>query len=189
MSGEWWNKIKQVIGIPGEDDDFYGVEEAHDGGQVAVAERPEPPLLAPLAQPNPAAFSRAGQGRTPQRENGGVNQMMGLSSVLTQSEVMIIEPKSFEDALAVVQSLRDHRAVIMNMKALSSDLTQKELCSDLAQRLLDFVAGAAHALDGKQKQIGENIFLFSPSNVVINPLGTEQPWLNRDARDLFFRVK
>lgn len=181
MSGEWWNKIKQVIGIPGEDDDFYGVEEDTEGGHVAVAEREEMPVLAaPLAQPAPA-FSRAVQGRgTPQRESGGVNQMMGLSSVLTQSEVMIIEPKSFEDALAVVQSLRDHRAVIMNMK---------ELTPELAQRLLDFVAGAAHALDGNQKQIGENIFLFSPSNVVINPLGTEQPWLNRDARDLFFRVK
>lgn len=180
MSGEWWNKIKQVIGIPGEDDDFYGVEETTENGHVAVAEREEMPALAPLDPPTPAAFSRATQGRNPQRENGGVNQMMGLSSVLTQSEVMIIEPKSFEDALAVVQSLRDHRAVIMNMK---------ELSSDLAQRLLDFVAGAAHALDGNQKQIGENIFLFSPSNVVINPLGTEQPWLNRDARDLFFRVK
>lgn len=179
MSGEWWNKIKQVIGIPGEDDDFYGIEEITDGGHVAVAEREEAPALAPLAQPTPAFSRAAAQGRTPQRESG-VNQMMGLSSVLTQSEVMIIEPKSFEDALAVVQSLRDHRAVIMNMK---------ELTAELAQRLLDFVAGAAHALDGNQKQIGENIFLFSPSNVVINPLGTEQPWLNRDARDLFFRVK
>ena len=180
MSGEWWNKIKQDIGIPGEDDDFYGIEETAEGGNVAVAEREEMPALAPLAQPTPA-FSRAAsqQGRTPPKESG-VNQMMGLSSVLTQSEVMIIEPKSFEDALAVVQSLRDHRAVIMNMKALTAEL---------AQRLLDFVAGAAHALDGNQKQIGENIFLFSPSNVVINPLGTEQPWLNRDARDLFFRVK
>jgi FtsZ-interacting cell division protein YlmF len=179
VSGEWWNKIKQVIGIPGEDDDFYGIEEIADGGHVAVAEREEMPALAPLSQPTPAFSRAASQGRAPQRESG-VNQMMGLSSVLTQSEVMIIEPKSFEDALAVVQSLRDHRAVIMNMK---------ELTAELAQRLLDFVAGAAHALDGNQKQIGENIFLFSPSNVVINPLGTEQPWLNRDARDLFFRVK
>ncbi len=178
MSGEWWNKIKQVIGIPGEEDDFYGIEETEQGA-VAVAEREEVPALAPLTPPVAPVTPRHGR-ETRREQASGLNQMMGLSSVLTQSEVMIIEPKSFEDALAVVQSLREHRAVIMNMK---------ELTPDMAQRLLDFVAGAAHALDGNQKQIGENIFLFSPSNVVINPLGTEQPWLNRDARDLFFRVK
>lgn len=109
-----------------------------------------------------------------------LNQMVGISSTLTQSEVMIIEPKSFEDALEVVQSLRERRAVIMNMKDLEAER---------AQRLLDFVSGATHALDGHQKMVGDGIFLFSPSNVAINPLGAEQPWLNRDARDLFWRVK
>lgn len=118
--------------------------------------------------------------RMRERQNPGLNQIVGINSTLTQSEVMIIEPKSFDDALDVVQSLRERRAVIMNMK---------ELEPEQAQRLLDFVSGATHALDGHQKQIGEGIFLFSPSNVVINPLGAEQPWLNRDARDLFWRVK
>lgn len=180
MSGEWWNKIKQAIGIPGEDDDFYGIDEVEQGGGVAVAEREETPALAPLSPPAEASKPVAAPKSVRREAASGLNQMMGLSSVLSQSELMIVEPKSFEDALTVVQSLREHRAVIMNMK---------ELTPEMAQRLLDFVAGAAHALDGNQKQIGENIFLFSPSNVVINPLGTEQPWLNRDARDLFFRVK
>lgn len=103
--------------------------------------------------------------------------MVGFQSALTQSEVMIIEPSSFDDAMEMVHSLRERRAVIMNMKGLDEDK---------AQRLLDFVSGAVHALDGHQKQIGEGIFLFSPSNVVINPLGAEQPWLNRDARELFW---
>lgn len=126
--------------------------------------------------------SRPQPARRPLRERPapGLNQIVGINSTLTQSEVMIIEPKSFDDALDVVQSLRERRAVIMNMK---------ELEPEQAQRLLDFVSGATHALDGHQKQIGEGIFLFSPSNVVINPLGAEQPWLNRDARDLFWRVK
>ncbi len=172
MSGEWWNKIKQVIGIPGEDDYYEAIESAEPAGAVAVAEKP-----APVASPAPVQDAPAIKKPA---ESSALNQMMGLSSALTQSEVMIIEPKSFEDALAVVQSLREHRAVIMNMK---------ELTAEQAQRLLDFVSGAAHALDGNQKQIGEGIFLFSPSNVVINPLGAEQPWLNRDARDLFWRVK
>lgn len=165
MSAEWWNKFKQIVGIPMEDE-----LEHLDAGMVATLE--EEPEAAPVA-PRPAAAAPAKAARP-------LNQMVGFNSALTQSEVMIIEPKSFDDALAVVHSLREYRAVIMNMKALSVEQ---------ARRLLDFVAGAAHALDGHQKQIGEDIFLFSPSNVVINPLGAEQPWLNRDARDLFWRVK
>ena len=164
MSSEWWNKVKQFVGIPMEDEGLEPLESVPTATMVMEEE----------SRPQPA--------RRPARERqaAGLNQIVGIHSTLTQSEVMIIEPKSFDDALDVVQSLRERRAVIMNMK---------ELDAEQAQRLLDFVSGATHALDGHQKQIGEGIFLFSPSNVVINPLGAEQPWLNRDARDLFWRVK
>ena len=164
MSSEWWKKVKQFVGIPMEDDGLEPLESAPAATLVMEEESRPQPARRPLRE----------------RPAPGLNQIVGINSTLTQSEVMIIEPKSFDDALDVVQSLRERRAVIMNMK---------ELEPEQAQRLLDFVSGATHALDGHQKQIGEGIFLFSPSNVVINPLGAEQPWLNRDARDLFWRVK
>lgn len=162
VSSEWWKKVKQFVGIPMEEEGFEPLESAPTATLVMEEERPQP------------------RRSVRERPSAGLNQIVGINSTLTQSEVMIIEPKSFDDALDVVQSLRERRAVIMNMK---------ELDAEQAQRLLDFVSGATHALDGHQKQIGEGIFLFSPSNVVINPLGAEQPWLNRDARDLFWRVK
>ena len=164
MSAEWWNRFKQVVGIPMEDEGLEPLENSQSN--IAVLEE-EPPQAQVRATPSPSP-------------SNNLNNIVGFNSALTQSEVMIIEPKSFQDALEMVQSLREYRSVIMNMKGLDADK---------AQRLLDFVSGAAHALDGHQKQIGEGIFLFSPSNVVINPLGAEQPWLNRDARDLFWRVK
>lgn len=159
MNTQWWNKFKHIVGIPMEDE--YLEEEQ---GGIATATLP--------ADERPAVAPRAGHSHAK-----GLNGMVGFQSALTQSEVMIIEPNSFDDAMEMVQSLRERRAVIMNMKGLDEDK---------AQRLLDFVSGAVHALDGHQKQIGEGIFLFSPSNVVINPLGAEQPWLNRDARELFW---
>ena len=161
MSAEWWNRFKQVVGIPMEDEGLEPLE--HIQSNIAVLEEEPPQSVV-----------------RPPVQSKSLNNIVGFNSTLTQSEVMIIEPKSFQDALEMVQSLREYRSVIMNMK---------DLDADKAQRLLDFVSGAAHALDGHQKQIGEGIFLFSPSNVVINPLGAEQPWLNRDARDLFWRVK
>jgi len=159
VSAEWWTKFKQIVGIPMEEE-----YEVIQHGGVATLE----------AEPAPSPR------KTVEKPANHLNQIVGFNSTLTQSEVMIIEPKSFDDALAVVQSLREHRAVIMNMK---------ELSVEQARRLLDFVSGAAHALDGHQNQVGEDIFLFSPSSVVINSLGAEQPWLNRDARDLFWPVK
>jgi len=164
VNSEWWKKFKQIVGIPMEEEGFDNLE-AHSGSTATATL---------LAEERPAPARSTGS------SNKGLNSMVGFNSTLTQSEVMIIEPSSFDDALEMVQSLRERRSVIMNMK---------ELDAEKAQRLLDFVSGAVHALDGHQKQIGEGIFLFSPSNVIINPLGTEQPWLNRDARDLFWRVK
>lgn len=159
MNTDWWKKVKQIVGIPMEDEYF----EDEQGGGVATL---------PVENERPTASTRQNNAATK-----GLNGMVGFQSTLTQSEVMIIEPSSFDDAMDMVQSLRERRAVIMNMKGLGEDK---------AQRLLDFVSGAVHALDGHQKQIGEGIFLFSPSNVIINPLGAEQPWLNRDARELFW---
>lgn len=167
VSAEWWNKVKQFVGIPMEEE--FEMPESQSVGTMVMEEE-----LPSFASPSPP------KQRQRERQVTGINQMVGIQSTLTQSEVMIMEPKSFDDARDIVMSLRERRSVIMNMKALTGEQ---------AQRLLDFVSGATHALDGHQKQIGEGIFLFSPSNVVINPLGAEQPWLNRDARDLFWRVK
>ena len=35
------------------------------------------------------------------------------------------------------------------------------------QRVVDFLAGATFALDGNQQKIGEDVFIFTPTNVNI----------------------
>ena len=54
-----------------------------------------------------------------------------------------------------------------------------------------FVSGACHALDGHQEKIGESIFLFTPSNVVINTFHSERDWMGgqQQPKDLFWRVR
>lgn len=118
-------------------------------------------------------------GDEPRARRNRNSNIVGLSQP-PASEMVIVEPRSFDDAMGVVEALRQRRAVIINLTGLDSDQ---------AQRLIDFVSGATHAIDGNQERVGEGIFLFTPNNVVINSLTTEQPWLQRDARDLFWRVK
>lgn len=168
VSAELWKKVKHLVGIP-EDGDYAEYDEP-----VALS---MPPQLEPL--PEEPVLPRTGRRQRFERSNGNhLNNIIGLNSALSQSEMLIVEPKSFEDALEIVESLRSRKAVIVNLSSLEPES---------AQRLIDFVAGATHALDGHQERVGDGIFLFSPSNVVISSPGAE-PWVNQDAKDLFWPV-
>lgn len=75
------------------------------------------------------------------------------------SEVMVIEPRSFEDAAAIVQHLKDRKIVMLNLHLLDKEQSQ---------RTIDFVCGASQALNGNPKKVGDLVFVFAPSNVTLS---------------------
>jgi len=78
------------------------------------------------------------------------------------TQVIVIEPKAFEESLEIVEHLRSRKSVILNLHLL--DTAQ-------SQRVVDFLSGATHAIDGNQQRIGDGVFIFTPNNVAIS---TEQ---------------
>ena len=93
------------------------------------------------------------------------SNVIGLPSVSQPtSEVVVTEPRSFDEMAQVVQHLRDRKTVIMNLTLMDP--------AD-AQRSVDFVAGGTYAIDGHQERIGENIFLFTPSTVIVSTPGSQ----------------
>jgi len=74
-------------------------------------------------------------------------------------EVKVMEPRSFEDAAAIVQHLRNRKTIVLNLHLLDKEQSQ---------RTIDFVCGAAHALDGKPQKVGDLVFVFTPSNVTLS---------------------
>ena len=74
-------------------------------------------------------------------------------------EVKVVEPRSFEESLTIVNSLRDKRSIILNLHLLDNEQSQ---------RIVDFLSGATHAIDGHQQKIGDGVFIFTPSNVAIS---------------------
>ena len=74
-------------------------------------------------------------------------------------EVKVIEPRSFEDAATIVQHLRNRKTIVLNLHLLDKEQSQ---------RTIDFVCGAAHALDGKPQKVGDLVFVFTPSNVTLS---------------------
>ena len=166
MCAAMLNKLKRTLGLV--DDEFeetYAPMGMPSGEEMMVEE--------PL-QSNPM------RRRHVQGERKPGSNIIPMTPNMTTGEMIICEPKSFDEAATIVDSLRSAKAVIVNLSNLEKEQ---------AQRLIDFVAGATFAIDGNQQKVGEGIFIFTPRNILINPLATDQEWLNRENKELFWRVK
>jgi len=96
----------------------------------------------------------------PESRSSPANNVIGLPNrTMGQTEMCLIEPRSFEEMPQAVMALRERKSVILNLGLMNADL---------AQRCVDFVAGGAFAIDGHQERLGEHIFLFTPSFVQIS---------------------
>jgi cell division inhibitor SepF len=93
---------------------------------------------------------------TPKKSKANLKVLEHPSSHATQ--VVVIEPRAFEEALEIIDHLRTKKSVILNLHLL--DTAQ-------SQRVVDFLSGATHAIDGHQQRIGDGVFIFTPNNVMI----------------------
>lgn len=75
------------------------------------------------------------------------------------AEVVVMEPRTFEEMPQAIRALRERKSVVLNLTIMDPDQ---------AQRAVDFVAGGTYAIDGHQERIGESIFLFTPSCVQVS---------------------
>ncbi|MGB3653776.1 MAG: cell division protein SepF [Rivularia sp. (in: cyanobacteria)] len=92
-----------------------------------------------------------------------MSNVIGMPGVLNGiSEVLVLEPRTFEEMPQAIQALRERKSVVLNLTIMDPDQ---------AQRAVDFVAGGTYALDGHQERIGESIFLFTPSCVQVSTTG------------------
>ncbi|MFN7676977.1 MAG: cell division protein SepF [Cyanobacteriota bacterium] len=89
--------------------------------------------------------------------------MPGLTT--TVAEVLLMEPRSFDEMPRAIQALRERRTVILNLTMMEPEQ---------AQRAVDFVAGGTYAIDGHQERVGESIFLFAPSCVSVTTASGEE---------------
>jgi len=91
-------------------------------------------------------------------------------------KVIVIEPKSFDDAQQVANCLRDKRPVVINFE---------NTIEEDAKRITDFISGTIYALNGEIKKVSNNVFFGAPSNVNISysedkkSVSSEMPWLKK----------
>lgn len=84
----------------------------------------------------------------------------------SDTQVILFNPKSFEEAGDLVGYLQMGRSLVMTLEGQPTDR---------ARRLLDFISGITFALDGKVTPVAGKTYFITPQNVdLVAPQG-EQP--------------
>ncbi|MGB5636116.1 MAG: cell division protein SepF [Waterburya sp.] len=157
-----FDTLKEFFGIEngyeGEDEDYIeydpAQEEMNAPGFISSSASNNQPELTKVSSP-----SNQKNNRKPEMKMNNVIGMPGLAN--GNSEVVVIEPHSFEEMPQVILALRERKSVVLNLNIMNPEE---------AQRAVDFIAGGTYAMDGHQERVGESIFLFTPSSVKVSSL-------------------
>ena len=82
-----------------------------------------------------------------------------VNTVPSDTQMVLFEPRSFEEAEEIARHLKQKRACVVNLHKLPRDF---------AQRTIDFLTGVVFALDGAIQKIGHNVILCTPQNIPVS---------------------
>ena len=151
MGEGFFSKVKNLVGIE-------EVEEEEEVVSEPVKETPkrETPKREERPAYEPKTFTPRKEAR---EETAATDRGTGAVSRLTkQLNMIVIEPKSFDECPRLVDSLKGKKPVIINLEKVESET---------ARKIFDFLSGATYALSGNVQKVSANIFLFAPENVDI----------------------
>lgn len=156
-----FNRLRDFVGLNDPADYDYEYNEGETANyQALYPEEPVDPVMAPENPPDTGTHRRLRERTTTATTLGGgasMSNVIGMPGAMGgQAEVMVMEPRSFEEMPQAIQALRERKSVVLNLTMMDPDQ---------AQRAVDFVAGGTYAIDGHQERVGESIFLFTPNCV------------------------
>ena len=123
-----------------------------------------------------------------EEETEGINKIFGRRTKVVnmpqvqQIKMVISQPTTFEQSEEICNYLKERKSVIVNLEYVNKDV---------ARRIVDFISGSVHALDGHIQKISNSIFLIAPTNYEIaNEMAREEiknklsvSWLNKNSID------
>lgn len=142
--------IDKILGFLGVQDEYDDEEEEHYTTPYYDRAETDANVYRLTRQRRPAEKESA-----PARK-GNLVSLTGGQRV--QAKMIILEPIAFEDVRDYVVHLKGKRALIVRLNRVEKAE---------AQRIVDFMAGATHALEGNMRKLGERIFCFAPPSVEI----------------------
>ena len=149
-----FSRLKKVVAGDDYLDDDYGTELEYEEG----------------LEPSDSSLERGGAiapiGSFDDGDPFASSNVIGMPGITSAAaEVLVMEPRSFDEMPKTIQALRERKTIILNLTMMEPDQ---------AQRAVDFVAGGTYAIDGHQERVGESIFLFAPSCVTVTTASSEE---------------
>lgn len=138
------------------DDDFDDFDDVQDNPEEnTAAEEVRPRLNLHFDRPSRPANnnSRVVQMRP---ENNG--RQTPQNPQRKQQEVVLIEPRDISSAQRVCDDVKSGSTVICNIERIDRQISQ---------RVIDYITGAAYALNGDVTKISDLIFVVTPANTYL----------------------
>jgi cell division inhibitor SepF len=89
---------------------------------------------------------------------GARQSIRPVSASGSTSTVHVVAPVRFSDAKEVADRFMGNQPVIVNLQIADRELRR---------RMLDFCSGVAYSLQGAMEKVADQVFLLTPSNVVV----------------------
>ena len=121
--------------------DFAGDDDYYGGYDAADTDEVQDEGFAPAPAPAPAPEAPA----------------FGAAT----AALKIVNPKGYEEASEIADYLMNGNTVLLNIEGLSRDN---------AIRLLDYLAGATHAVGGLMTKVGKTTIVVAPKNVDVSSI-------------------
>ncbi|MBR0352322.1 MAG: cell division protein SepF [Oscillospiraceae bacterium] len=174
------DELKKLTQPYDDDDDFFE-ESEKPAKTVTVKPRPSSPSAASAGMEFESAFGAQSSAAVPASEatedededeemSGGLFGNLGkrmkkenravrertVNFGGKESQVILFNPKSFDEAGELVGHLMRNRSLVMTLEGLPTET---------ARRLLDFMSGIVFALHGKITPVSAKTYFISPENV------------------------
>ena len=92
------------------------------------------------------------------KKNNKITTLSRKRTNIGGMEVFGVKPKDIDDAREITQTLLENKIVLINLEGVSSGN---------AERILDFAAGSAYALNASFQKISSAIYIVAPESVEI----------------------
>lgn len=160
-----FDKVKNFVGLSDPQEYDYEYDEVESSNDYTdIYQEENPAVVVDEEAPQPRRSRDRLIPTSPRGNTESMSNVIGMpGSSNGASQVILMEPRSFEEMPQAIQALRERKSVVLNLTMMEPDQ---------AQRAVDFVAGGTYAIDGHQERIGDSIFLFAPSCVQVVTQGT-----------------
>ena len=136
------NNVKELVGINSVDEEYDDEEIYEQDGE----EREEVKV-----KPSKSIFSRKVKEELPEPEESFFEENESYSTVF-------VDPKQFEDCKKIAKYIKLEKMITINLESVSPNI---------AQRIMDFLAGAMEIKNASFAQIAKNVYTIVPENMKV----------------------